>query len=294
MVIEKITATMREIRLRVAFATAQDAAPRTAARVVRVQSLLQDGRSVLSEAVPAPYVTGETCDTVLADIEAAAPRFIGMDATRLAPMLRVAAAAVPPLHFTARAALEVAAYNTYAAATGTDLWHHFGAAVESVETDITLSRSEDPVAAATKAAAAGFRWLKVKLGSPAKDEVQRLVEVHAAVPSIRLRLDANQAYTAAEALDLVEKLVAAELPIEFLEQPVRWDDIEALGRVAEASPIPIVADEAVKTPADALRLMAETKVQAINIKIMKCGVTGALGILEVVRAFGRRAMIGCM
>jgi len=292
--VESIVAAIHEIPLREPFATAQDRAPRTVARLVRLQVVLSDGRSVISEAVPAPYVTGETCETLVQDIEAAAPHFIGLDGTRLRPMLAAAHYAVPAYHHTARAALEVAAYRTYSLATGADLWRHFGGALESIDTDITISRTADPVKAAEVAAHAGFRRVKVKAGDPPHQEVERLAEMHAAAPSLTFRLDANQAYTVQEALDLATQIAAAQLPVEFLEQPVKWDDYDALARVAEASPIPIVADEAVKTPEDALNLVATTRVHAINIKVMKSGVTGALGILAIVQAAGRKAMIGCM
>lgn len=292
--IERIAVNIHEIPLRAPFATARDSAPRTAARVVRMEAMLSDGRTVIGEAAPAAYVTGETCDTVLEDVAAVSERFAGLDGARLVPMLRLVDAALPADRFTARAGLEVIAYRIYGAATGQDLWRYFGGARESVETDISVSRAENAVAAVTRAEKAGFRTVKVKVGSSPDDEVQRILEMHSAAPSLRFRVDANQAYTAQDALELARKLCLANLPVEIMEQPVPWDDVEALARVAEASPIPVVADEAVKTPEDALRVVTQTKVHAINVKIMKSGVTGALGILGVLKAAGRKAMIGCM
>src|SRR5262249_4558840 len=50
----------------------------------------------------------------------------------------------------------------------------------------------------------------------------------------------------------------------------------------------------VKSPADAVRLVQETQVQGINIKLMKSGINGALDIIAIARAAGRELMIGCM
>src|SRR5205085_9989518 len=48
------------------------------------------------------------------------------------------------------------------------------------------------------------------------------------------------------------------------------------------------------TPEDALRIVKETRIQGINVKLMKSGISGALDIIAIAKAGGRRLMIGCM
>src|SRR5207237_5059029 len=51
---------------------------------------------------------------------------------------------------------------------------------------------------------------------------------------------------------------------------------------------------AVKSPADALRVVRETRTHGLNVKLMKSGISGALDIIAIARAAGRQLMIGCM
>jgi L-alanine-DL-glutamate epimerase-like enolase superfamily enzyme len=135
----------------------------------------------------------------------------------------------------------------------------------------------------------------MKVGSPDHSaDLARLRAVHQAVPEAIFRVDANQAFTAGTALDFIRQALDAGVRLELVEQPVAKEDVAALDAVAASSPVPIFADEAIKSPADALRLVRETRVQGINVKLMKAGVSGALDIIAIARAAGRKLMIGCM
>src|SRR5437763_1028514 len=78
----------------------------------------------------------------------------------------------------------------------------------------------------------------------------------AAAPGAPLRLDGNQGFQPAGALEFVNRLLAAGVPVELLEQPVDRSDWDGLARVSSRSPVPVIADEAVLTPAEALRVAA--------------------------------------
>src|SRR5207244_3032620 len=108
------------------------------------------------------------------------------------------------------------------------------------------------------------------------------------------RIDANQAFTPDGAVAFVERLLEEGAHVELLEQPVRKEDFEGLGHVAERSPVPVFADESVRSPADALRLAATTPLQGFNLKINKNGIAGVLDIISIARAAGRKLMLGCM
>jgi L-alanine-DL-glutamate epimerase-like enolase superfamily enzyme len=84
------------------------------------------------------------------------------------------------------------------------------------------------------------------------------------------------------------------VPLELVEQPTPKEDLAALDAVAARSPVPIFADESVKSPEDALRVVTETRAHGINVKIMKAGISGALDIIAIARAAKLRLMIGCM
>ena len=109
----------------------------------------------------------------------------------------------------------------------------------------------------------------------------------------RLRIDANQGWTRAEAVWALARM--EECDVEFVEQPVRADDVEGLAWVRRRSPIPVMADEAVHTAHDAGRVIAAGAADYVNIKLMKAGGLGeALRIASLCEVAGVPCMIGGM
>ena len=94
---------------------------------------------------------------------------------------------------------------------------------------------------AVAAVAAGFRTVKLKVGASDLDEdVASVAAVRGAVgDDTRLRLDANGAWTAEEAVEALALLERYE--IEYVEEPVAG--IESLAQVASQSPIPVAVDD---------------------------------------------------
>jgi len=291
--IHSLSARIEEIPLRAPFVTARDALARQSARTVVISLVLDDGTQHPGDAVPVAYVTGETPESALRDVQAAAPVLSGLDVRRIRPALDRLDALLPASP-TARAGIESAIWRAHAAVLGADLWTLWGGARESVETDITLSIVDDAPERAREGAARGFQAFKVKVGGDPEADLARLCAIHAAVPGGRFRVDANQAFTPQEAVRFVNEALASGVPLELLEQPVSKSDMAGLDYAAQRCPVPVFADEAVLSPSDALRLVRETAVQGINVKVMKSGARGALEIAAIARAAGRLLMLGCM
>ncbi|MEU9111044.1 dipeptide epimerase [Streptomyces sp. NPDC048483] len=138
----------------------------------------------------------------------------------------------------------------------------------------------------------GFSVLKIKAGAPdPEDDLLRIRAVRAAAPDARLLVDPNGAWTVGVAESLLPRL--AELGIEAVEQPLAPGDPEALARLAERSPLPVIADEDAVDHEDARRLAG--RVQGINVKLPKCGgVSAALRIAELIDGSGTELMLGCL
>jgi L-alanine-DL-glutamate epimerase-like enolase superfamily enzyme len=95
----------------------------------------------------------------------------------------------------------------------------------------------------------------------------------------------------AQALQLVPAL--ADLGLEWIEQPLPEEDLDGLRRIRDASPLPIFADEPVRTARDIPRLAG--CVDGVNIKVMKAGgLREALRMIAVARAHDLQVMLGCM
>jgi L-alanine-DL-glutamate epimerase-like enolase superfamily enzyme len=106
-----------------------------------------------------------------------------------------------------------------------------------------------------------------------------------------LRIDANEAWTAEEAVRLLTEM--QHLDIELCEQPIPAGTPEQLRWIRERVSIPIVADEDAKNAEDILKLRG--CVDGVNLKLVKTGgLRGAIDAIRTARALGMKIMLGCM
>ena len=132
--------------------------------------------------------------------------------------------------------------------------------------------------------------IKVKLGGD--DDVACIAAIRAARPDVKLRVDANAAWSPAEAIQRIKALIPYDL--EMVEQPTPTADIDGMGEVQAHVDVPIVADESVQT-LDNVEQLAAAGVQGINLKLMKVGgIAPGLQMLHRARELGMRVMLGCM
>jgi L-alanine-DL-glutamate epimerase-like enolase superfamily enzyme len=102
---------------------------------------------------------------------------------------------------------------------------------------------EDMAAAAGRAVARGFRTIYLKSGFERAKDVADVAAVRAAIgPEVRLRIDANEAWSPAEAISIAGELEPYDL--EFIEQPVSMYDVEGMARVRRSIRTPVAANQA--------------------------------------------------
>lgn len=155
-----------------------------------------------------------------------------------------------------------------------------------------ITSPERAAAQAARLVRDGFSVIKIKGGSadPA-DDLARVGAVRAAAPGARLLLDPNGAWSTDEAERLLPRF--ATLGVEAVEQPLAPGDPETLAKLAEGSPLPIIADEDAVGFEDTRRLAG--RVQGINVKLAKCGGVGAaLRIAELLAGSTTELMLGCL
>ena len=156
---------------------------------------------------------------------------------------------------------------------------------------------DDPHVMAEKASSVvsrGFKCVKVKLGESAAADIERIRSVRERVgKEPRIRIDANQGWSPNEAVRALKGIDAYD--VQFCEQPVRYWDWEGLRFVRERSPIPIMADESVHSPHDAIQAVRRDAVDMINIKLMKTGgILQAVSVARIADAADMNCMLGCM
>ncbi|MFB6222377.1 MAG: dipeptide epimerase [Haloarcula sp.] len=247
------------------------------------------------EGSPLPPVTGET---QMAAVETARSVTSILEGAALADYRELVTElreAVPGM-VSALFAVETALLDAYCRDRDIPLSELFGGAPTSVSTDITVPIVSPEVAAdrATRAADAGFDHIKVKTGGEVAADVARTVAVADAAPEATIKVDANQGWTPKAAEAFVDEVTAAGVDIALLEQPTPKDDIPGLARTRDRLSVPVAADEAVFTPADATTVVREEAADIINVKLGKSGVLGAAAIATIADAASLECMIGCM
>jgi o-succinylbenzoate synthase len=247
------------------------------------------------ESSPSRRVTGETAETVVKALDRIAPKLVGQCPLRIERNTEVMDTAIDG-NPAAKAAIDMALYDILGKTGRKPLFMLLGGYRTEVLTDITLG-IKSPKEMAKDAAEAvnrGFRALKIKVGINVVEDVERVKMIREAVgDSTQMRIDANQGWTVKQAVEVLNKI--EKYDIQFAEQPVSAEDIKGLIEVRKHSPVPIMADESVHSPEDALRLIEAEAVDFINIKLMKSGgILKGRRIAEVAEAAGIPCMIGCM
>ena len=264
--------------------------------VVRVVS--DDGTVGYGEAPPTAVITGDTTASILCAIrEYIRPALVGMDVMDLEAVMRRLDGCIAH-NTTPKAAVDMAVYDLWARAQGKPLYQLLGDARQSFQTDLTISVNpvDQMVSDSLEAVDRGFGILKVKVGKEGLADVDRMAAIRRAVgPDVRLRVDANQGWTAEQSVSIIRAMEDRGLDIELVEQPVPAHDLAGLKEVARAVDTPILADEAVFSHYDAARIIEERAADLINIKLMKTGgIWNALKICRLAEAGGVECMIGCM
>ena len=282
--------------LRVPFKTAL----RTVSSVedVIVELHTDTGAVGYGEAPPTGVITGDTTGAIIGAIrDHIAPAILGRDLDEFEDLTAAVQKAL--VHNTsAKAAVDMALWDLLGQKYSAPVYRMLGGARSNIVTDITISVNppEEMARDARTAIQRGYDCLKVKVGKEPEKDIARLSAIRGAVPKETcIRIDANQGWTPKEAVRILNGMQEKGLDIEFVEQPVKAHDFEGLKYVTERSYVPVLADESVFSPQDALTIMQMGAADLVNIKLMKCGgLYNALKIASAAEVYGVECMIGCM
>jgi L-alanine-DL-glutamate epimerase-like enolase superfamily enzyme len=239
----------------------------------------------LGEAVPMTLRGGESLARVERALARSYRRIRRLDPSGLAGDEPLEAAIDAFIHVAAgrrlagpaAAALEMAIFDLAGKLSGQPVWQLLrGERAEPVRCNATLAAGE-PAAVAEAAGRwgeGGFETFKLKLG--AGDDVEQVRAVReAAGPAARIRVDANGAFSADQAISLMREL--EPLGIELAEQPS--PTLGELAEVARATSIPVAADESVTSAKDADRAREAGACRFATAKLSKTGGIGAAGAI---------------
>jgi O-succinylbenzoate synthase len=229
-----------------------------------------DGRSGYGECVAEqdPYYSAETNDTVWHIVsDFIAPRVIGPEFAhprQVWPALKAIRG-----HNMAKAAVEMAAWDLYARQRGEPLSRVLGGSRERIASGVSIGIQDsldDLAAKVERELAAGYRRIKIKI-KPGWD-VAAAEMVRRRFGSILLMVDANAAYTLADADRLAE---LDRFDLMMIEQPLDYDDIGDHASLQRRLQTPICLDESIHSLADAREAIGLAACRIINIKPGRIG-----------------------
>jgi o-succinylbenzoate synthase len=250
------------------------------------------------EAPATAVITGDTHGSIVEAIKKyIAPRIIGEDVADLNRITQLIQGSLEK-NSSAKAAVEIAVYDLFGQLYNAPLYKLLGGGDPVITTDITISVDyiDKMVADSIAAVDRGFESLKIKVGKDIGGDIERVKAIYAAVEGrALLRVDANQGWTAKQAVFALQTLEDAGVRLELVEQPVKAPDLEGMKYVTERVHTPIMADESVFGPTDVIELIRMRAADIINIKLMKTGgLSNAIQIADICGMYGMECMIGCM
>ncbi|MBJ7515394.1 MAG: dipeptide epimerase [Stenotrophomonas sp.] len=256
------------------------------------------GHTGYGEAAATAVITGDTHGSIIEAIRHfIKPRLIGQDVANLNRLCGLVQSSMER-NSSAKAAVEIALYDLWAQLHDAPLYQMLGGGDPVITTDITISVDyiDKMVADSLSALDRGFESLKIKVGKDIGLDIERVKAIHAAVQGrALLRLDANQGWTAKQAVHAMRALEEAGVVLELLEQPVKAADIAGLKYVTDRVNTPVMADESVFNPSQVIDLIQQRAADIVNIKLMKTGgLSNAIRIADIAAIHGVPCMIGCM
>jgi muconate cycloisomerase len=237
-----------------------------------------------------PWWGGESVETMQVVIERyVTPLLLGRRVDDIAG-IQQAVDDVVNANLYAKAAVEVALHDAWARSLGVPVHTLLGG----------LARTSIPVtwALGTESAAevvdeargkldAGLHTsFKLKMGAQEPvDDVARVVEVAQKLAcDASVRVDINARWDLLTSLRWLPHL--AEAGVDLVEQPVPGAEVEWLAEINAALPIPVMADESLRTPSDALRLVRLRAADVFSLKTTKSGGLRATRAIADVAAAG--------
>jgi len=280
--------------------------------VVRVT--LTNGVMGYGEGVPRAYVTGETLESTFAALQSHDwARFVGRPADFPDVVRRMESLTLPEIESdprgmagnAARCALELAILDAYGRRFGEPL----GRAVELAKVDgldrfpkplrvrysaaITAESTRAERISAWKIRIYGFHQVKVKVGAKGQDDPWRLERLRKILGRrMDIRLDANEAWPAAELIDRVQPL--RRFQPTAIEQPVPHAEVDALAELRPRLGIPVMLDESLCGFPDARAALERRTADLFNVRLSKCGgILPSLRIIGLAHRFGLGVQLGC-
>ena len=197
----------------------------------------------------------------------------------------------------AKAGVEMALYDIVGKALDTPVYNLLGGCVRErlrLSHSLSMGPVEQIAEQAVKLAEEGYGTLKLKIGQEPLSDRANVEIVRRHLPDITLRVDANMGWSSPkEAVRRIREL--EEYDLELVEQPLHFSDLEGMRFVREQVGVPIMADESVWRPEDAVACIEAQAVDVFNIYVAEAGgIAPGARIFAIAEAARLPCIIGSM
>ncbi|HBY93238.1 MAG TPA: hypothetical protein DEP84_04605 [Chloroflexi bacterium] len=252
---------------------------------VLVELFTNEGLTGIGQTAVAPRSYGETAEGIMANIQAhLAPAVIGESPREIERLCRKMHAALPH-HWSSHAGVEFALWDLTGKALGVPVYELLGGKVREGVSLMGFVHHDTPDRMAGHAREAldehGYPVLKMKVGLDPREDVARYRAVAEAVGDRAvLQVDGNTGYTLVEAIPALTTMERIG-GLGAIEQPV--ERIEDLAEIARRLATPVMADEAIYPPQDAIEVVRRKAASLALMKITKHG--GLLNVQKIAAVF---------
>jgi len=242
-----------------------------------------------------PEFYGETLESVCSTIEKyIAPKIIGEDPGNISKILSIVYASIAKATC-AKEGIDLALHDLLGKILNVPVYVLLGGKYRDmipVASEIGIDTPDEMVRNAIEVLDMGIRVIKIKGSSDHVLDVERIKAVRQAVgDDVELRLDPNAAWDVNSTIITMRKLENCNL--QLLEQPVPAWDLKGMAHIRNNIGIPLMADESIWTPQDAIRIAEYGAADLLNIKIAKsCGLHLGKKIEHVAEALGLPCIAG--
>ena len=224
-------------------------------------------------------------------------RLIGQDPFQISHLVTSMENLLPGSH-PAHAAIDMALHDIVGKSLDTPVFNLLGGKVReriALSYSIPFGTPDEMATFALERVEEGFRTVKVKIGQSHERDVEAVRRVREAVGGdIRVRVDANMSFTD---IDTAINTIHAIEPFEpeLLEQPVKPKELAAMARIRTGVKVPIMADESIWSPQDAMAVIEAGAADIANVYVAESGgIQNARRTFDVCELAGMPCMIGSM
>lgn len=195
----------------------------------------------------------------------------------------------------AKAAVDIALHDLVCRHLGIPLFEYLGGLISKeveVKFNIPITSNEKVEWLSKQAKEKGFKTIKLKVGLDEKTDLSNLQTLRSILGcDVKIGVDANGAWSPKQAVRIIKKM--EEFDLLFVEQPVPRSDIDGLKYVTKHVTTPVMADESISTPYDAINLVKRDAVDMFSVYIGKAGgINEARKILHIAEGAGIDCTIG--